>query len=201
MYTFKEFLIERTNSNKSIYFIDIDETLFHTFAKIKVLDKNNTVIKQLSNNEFNSYTLGDGESYDFGEFRDSTMFDETSIPIEQTLKFVRDRIKDGDEVVFLTARASFDSNKQLKNTFRKNGINMNKRGVYIEMVGNLKRGTTEERKKYVINKFLLTDKYTKVTVMDDYVPNLKIVNELMSVFPKIRFTTIYIKDGKISRVK
>lgn len=201
MNTFKDYINERKGGDMSIYFIDIDETLFHTTAKIKVLNQDGVVIQQLSNAEYNGYELGDGESYDFGEFRDADMFDKTSIPIETTLKFVRDQIKNGHHVVFLTARSSFDSNTVVKQTFRKNGINLNKKGVYIELSGNLKKGTTEGKKKYIINKFLSSGKYTNATIMDDHVPNLKIANELMVEYPSVRFTTIYIKDGKISRVK
>ena len=65
------------NELSSIYgsgitFIDIDETIFKTFATIKVL-KHGQVIKKLTNQEFNTYELQDAESFDFGEFRNAEM--------------------------------------------------------------------------------------------------------------------------------
>ena len=43
---------------KGITFIDIDETIFRTFAMIYVLDKESKeVVKKLNNQEFNTYKL------------------------------------------------------------------------------------------------------------------------------------------------
>ena len=39
---------------KGITFIDIDETIFHTFAKIKVF-KDGKLKRELDNQEFNTY--------------------------------------------------------------------------------------------------------------------------------------------------
>jgi hypothetical protein len=47
---------------------DIDDTLLHTTARIRVV-KNGAVVRELTNQEFNTYTLAPGEEFDFGEFR------------------------------------------------------------------------------------------------------------------------------------
>jgi hypothetical protein len=68
---FNSFLNELASQyGKGITFIDIDETIFNTFAKIYVI-KDGKVIKKLSNQEFNTYDLQDRESFDFREFRDA----------------------------------------------------------------------------------------------------------------------------------
>ena len=199
MKSFKQFLTEKKSS--TIYFIDIDETLFKTFSKINVVDTNGEVIKSLTNNEFNGYVLQNGESFNFDEFTDSDMFDKTSIPIDEILELVKKQINDGNHIVLLTARKNFDSNKNVKTTFRRFGININKKGVYIELSGNLKRGTIMDKKEYIINKYINTGRYDTIFVVDDHVPNLKMVTNLIVKHTDIKFTTIYVKNGKISRVK
>ena len=75
---------------KGITFIDVDETLFHTFAKIFVKDeKTGRIIAKLSNQEFNTYKKKPGEVFDFHEFRDAKMFKKTSIPIPKTIKRIK----------------------------------------------------------------------------------------------------------------
>jgi hypothetical protein len=54
----KRFMVNELASayGKGITFIDIDETIFRTFAMINVLDKETgKVIKKLNNQEFNTY--------------------------------------------------------------------------------------------------------------------------------------------------
>ena len=47
---------------------DIDETLFHTNAKIKVVQEKK-VVKILDNQSYNNYKLKQGESFDYGQFK------------------------------------------------------------------------------------------------------------------------------------
>ena len=79
---------------KGITFIDIDETIFRTFAMIYVLDKGTKeVVKKLNNQEFNTYKLKDNEEFQFNEFRDADLFNKTSIPIPQTIKRIKQQFK------------------------------------------------------------------------------------------------------------
>ena len=79
---FDNYLTEfaREHYGAGITFIDIDETVFRTFAKILV-KKGGKVVRELDNQEFNSYELKEGESYDFHQFKDAELFAKTSIPI------------------------------------------------------------------------------------------------------------------------
>ena len=96
-----------------ISFIDIDETTMHTFAKVNVM-KDGKVVKSLDNKEFNTHELGDGETYNFDNFRDAKYFNQTSQPIEKTINRIKNiiqSIKDNkkqEKVIFLTARSDFD---------------------------------------------------------------------------------------------
>ena len=56
-------LLEGKNLGLTIF--DIDDTLFRTTAQIKVV-KDGKFIRSLNNQEFNTYQLKTGESFDFG---------------------------------------------------------------------------------------------------------------------------------------
>lgn len=86
MLSFKTYLREGIRP-KLISFFDIDETVFNTFAKIIVRDKNTgKEITQLTNQEFNSYKLKDNEEFDFQQFGDAKIFKDTSKVIDSVMK-------------------------------------------------------------------------------------------------------------------
>lgn len=186
-----------------ISFFDIDETIFHTHALINVV-KNEQIIKKLTNKEFNTYKLQDGESFDFSEFRDSSVFYNTSEPINNVIKLVKryiDNIKGNDRVIFLTAREDFkDKNKFLK-TFRKYGINIDHPNVYVERSGNLKFiEKVHQRKNFIVRKYLKTKLYTDVKMYDDSHNNLSNFMMLQKSFPKCNFNAIQvIGNGKLKK--
>ena len=79
MLGFKGYLIEQEETGGLTIF-DIDDTLFHTTAKVLV-KKDGKVIHSLDNQQFNDYKLKTGEEFDFGEFRSAKKFKEESRPI------------------------------------------------------------------------------------------------------------------------
>ena len=189
---FTEFLNELASEyGKGITFIDIDETIFKTFAMIHVLDKETGEIKRkLNNQEFNTYKLKDDEKFDFHEFRDAKVFNKTSIPIDKTVKRIKRMFqnigKRGSKVVLLTARADFDDKETFLETFRKVGIPIDK--IYVERVGNFgerpevykriikgqgKPKSVSDAKKKVITDYLSTGEYRRVRLIDDDMKNIK----------------------------
>jgi deferrochelatase/peroxidase EfeB len=160
-----------------ISFFDIDETLFHTFAQIKVL-RNLQVERVLDNQEFNEDKLAEGESYDFGDFRDAKHFLETSVPIVPIIRRLKKILSlitaksEGSRIVFLTARSDFDDKDLFLNTFRKYGIDIDSDRMYVERSGNLQTGTVAEKKKDIVTKYLATGKYRRVRLIDDNKENL-----------------------------
>lgn len=206
-------------SGNPISFIDIDETTMHTFAKVNVI-KDGKVIKTLDNKEFNTYKLGDGESFNFGNFRDAKFFNQTSQPIEKTINRIKDiiqSIKDNnkqEKVIFLTARADFDDKETFLDTFRNFGIDVDIPNVYIERSGNLTNiQNVADRKKYVILKYLKSGLYTNAKMYDDDKQNLQtfmelgrevnngkygIIKNVQKNFPrvnKIKFFPLLVKDN------
>ena len=104
MKNFRTYLEEAQGKGLTIF--DIDETMFITKAKVKVV-KNGKVIKKLDNQEFNTYKKKDGETYDFGEFKNAEVFKRTSTPIARMINKVRAILKNatkaGSKVIIVTA--------------------------------------------------------------------------------------------------
>lgn len=161
-----------------ITFIDIDETIFKTYAIVKVI-KNGKIVRELDNQQFNSDTLGEGEIYDFGEFKNAEIFLSTSkpiLPIISELKSILEKItanSEGSRIVFLTARSDFDNKEKFLNTFRKYGIDIDSSRMYVERSGNLTDGTVAEKKKVVVMSYISNGRYRRVRLIDDNIENLE----------------------------
>lgn len=223
-------LINLTETNNSISgnaisFIDIDETTFHTYAKIGVM-KNGKRIKSLNNQEFNTYTLQDGESFNFDEFQDSEVFNKTSEPIKEMIKKIKkliDCIKlhgKPEKVIFLTARSDFNDKELFLKTFREHGIDVDIPNVHVERSGNLQHiKGVDERKKVTILKYLNSGMFSIVRMYDDDNKNLKtfvqlgkeinsgeygILKKVQKQFPKVKkllFFPLKVKeDGKVVKL-
>ncbi len=170
---------------KFIVFVDIDETIFKTFAKVYVV-KENKVVKKLSNKEFNTYSLKPGERFDFCEFVDGKLFKETSIPIKNVIDYLKETVekikkqKNGSKIIFLTARSDFLDKDDFLDAFRKQGFEIdNKDLMYIERAGNLKKGSVPDKKKKIMQKYLSKESYGLCQLFDDDEKNIKILSDLM----------------------
>lgn len=200
---FKNYLNElSSNYGRGITFVDIDETIFKTFAKIYVLDKETGEIKRkLTNQEFNTYELQPDEKFDFRKFRDAKVFKETSIPIEKTIKRIKRMFQNidqrGSKIVLLTARADFDDKETFLQTFRNYGIPIDK--MYVERVGNFsehpeiyknlikKKGMPKgiaKMKETVMMNYLETGLYRRVRLIDDDMKNIKTFVKMKDRIPK-----------------
>jgi len=192
-----------SNKKNGITFFDIDETLYRTFAKIKVLDASNKLVKELDNQQFNTYKLKKGEHYNFSEFMDASLFAKTSIPIKKTIDRVKKMLKaiqdkgSQSKIVFLTARSDFDDKHKFLDVFRKDGINIDK--IYVERAGNIQTGTVSQRKKKIILKYLETGKYLKVRMVDDDMTNIKDFLSLQTDIPESTYDNIrkYYNDDSL----
>ena len=63
MENFRTYISEAKNKGLTIF--DIDDTMFKTKARVKVMPSG----KVLTPQQFNTYKLGRGEEFDFGEFK------------------------------------------------------------------------------------------------------------------------------------
>lgn len=202
-------LTETDNSiaGNAISFIDIDETTFNTYAKIGVM-KGGKRIKSLSNQEFNTYNLQDGESFNFDEFTDSELFNKTSKPIEEMVKKIKKLIEciklhgKPEKVIFLTARSDFDNKELFLKTFREHGIDVDIPNVYIERSGNLRNiKSVAERKRVTILKYLKTGEFSAVRMYDDDDKNLATFSELGKEINAGKYGILKAVQQKYPRVK
>lgn len=196
--------MSRRRLKAKISFFDIDETIFHTHALINVV-KDGEIVKKLTNKEFNTYKLQDGEEFDFSEFRDSLVFYNTSKPINNVIKLVKryiDNIKGNDRVIFLTAHEDFKDKEKFLDTFRKYGINIDHPNVYVERSGNLKFiEKVHQRKNFIVRKYLKTKLYSDVKMYDDSHNNLYNFIMLQKSFPDCNFNAVQvIGNGKLKKI-
>ena len=201
MENFKTFLLEAQGKGLTIF--DIDETMFITKAKVKVV-KNGKVIKKLDNQEFNTYKKKRGEEFDFGEFKDAKVFNRTSTPIARMINKVKAILKNatrkGSRVIIVTARPNFDNKKIFLDTFRKQGIDIDK--IYVERAGNLGGGPAADNKKVIFKKYLDQKIYKRIRLFDDAMSNLKMFLSLQKDYPDVSFEAFLAKEnGSVSRVK
>lgn len=171
----EHYISEKEQIGLGITFIDLDETLFNTFAKIHVINKDGETIKSLSNTEYNSYRAKEGETFDFSDFRSAKLFFDTSKPIDAMIKratrIIRHTEGKGSKVIILTARADLDDRDLFLAKFRKEGFPIDK--AYVERAGNKQGGSISIIKKNIIIGYLSGGLYRRVRVFDDYMSTCK----------------------------
>lgn len=183
---------EFTNPLKSLVIFDIDDTLLHTTAKIKVV-KNGQTVHELTNQQFNNYELQPGEEFDFGEFRSAEKFNRESEPIEpmiRKLKTILNHSTNAD-VIMLTARADFDNKNLFLKTFSDLGIDMSQ--VHVHRAGNLPGDAIPAEKKAVyVRRYADTGRYDHIRLYDDSKSNLSVFKKLKNEYPNIDFRAYYV---------
>jgi FMN phosphatase YigB (HAD superfamily) len=206
MLKFKEYIAEQEDyKDGGLTIFDIDDTLFHTTAKISVL-KDGKKVKELTNQEFNTYKLKDGEEFDFGEFKDAKKFYKESKPIQKmldTAKAILRRVekKPDSQVVIITARNNFDDKNLFLKTFKKHGLNIDK--IRVERAGKINDVGQPDLKKYIIiYNMLKTKQFSRVRLFDDSMANLKAFLKLKKEFPMVKFDAFFAKpDGTVKTIK
>ena len=188
-----------TENGYSITFFDIDETLFHTSAKVLVL-KNNKVVKELSNQEFNTYKLKSGEKFDFTQFRDAEIFKDHSKPIKQTISKIIEMSKtaslNGSKIALLTARQSFEDMATFKQAFLDQKIPIRK--IDINFAGDIadKAGSIALAKKQIVEKYLAHGEYQEAILLDDNKENLDEFLSISKINKQVKFDAVLVKkDG------
>lgn len=193
--------LEDFSQGRSLSIFDIDDTLFHTTAKIKVI-KNGRLVKELTNQQFNTYELQPGEQFDFGEFRNAEKFRRESVPIRPMiakLKAILNRTS--GKVIMLTARADFDDRETFLDTFRQYGIDMSR--VHVHRAGNLPVPESPAEKKAVfVRQYLNSGVFNRVRLYDDSMKNLTVFKDLKKEYPTVDFKAYYVgPEGNTSTVE
>ena len=196
------FIQEQSNPGGGLHVFDVDDTLFHTTAKVRVM-KGDKVVQSLSNSEYNTHELPDGHHYDYTEFRSAEKFDTESKPNERMLSKMRrlhSKVKErGGRVIINTARADFDDKDRFLDAFRKQNVDID--NIHVYRAGNMKgEGTVAEKKTSIIRDQLKNGDYSHVSLHDDSEQNLNHFLALQNEFPNVKFTAHHVKpDGKSKR--
>lgn len=200
MLSFRQFIKEQTKGGLTMF--DIDETLFHTYAKILVI-KDGEIVRELDNQEFNHYKLKQGEEYDFGQFRDGEFFRRTSKPnikILQRIPYILKNIKGRDsKVIFLTARARPDNEKDAKKFEHLMRETFKDHGIFIKNIDIIMTAGSENKKRYIDD--YLKQGYQRIRLYDDHDGNLRDFLSLRSKYPNVEFTAFKVKEnGSYSKI-
>jgi hypothetical protein len=199
MQRFKDFL-----SESSLHVFDIDDTLFHTTAKVNVT-KDGKHVAALSNAEYNSHKLPKGHKYDFSEFRSAEKFSSESKPVHRMLnklKAIHGKVKDrpNSKVILNTARADFDDKDTFLDKFRKHGVDID--NIHVHRSGNDQTPglSVAEKKTQVIRDHLSTGKFKHVSLYDDSKQNLKHFMNLKNEHPNVTLRAYHVQpDGSIKK--
>ena len=191
---------EFTPGNQDLIIFDIDDTLMHTTAKIKVVNDSGQVVRDLTNQEFNNYELQPGEEFDFGEFRNAEKFRQESKPIIPMVRKLKNILQHAGnaKVIMLTARSDFDDKDTFLQTFHDLGIDMSR--VHVHRAGNLPGNEPPAYKKAVwVRKYLNTQQYKHVRLYDDSMSNLRVFKELKAEYPTVDFRAVYVGPGGVTQ--
>ena len=170
---------------KSLYVFDIDDTLFRTSARARVVNTKGQV-KYLSSEELKDYEFSASEKICFAEFRDAKKFAEESQPIESMIKIAQGCIKkttEGSKTILLTARADLDCKTSFLEYLKSSGLDTN--NIYVERAGNLSSLKTSEAKKLIISDYLKSEQYKEAYLFDDSLENIKSFVCLKKNFPAV----------------
>jgi hypothetical protein len=204
MKKFLDFLQEEISSNRGLHVFDVDDTLFHTTAKIRVM-KGKKQVGSLTNSQYNTHQLPDGHHYDYSEFRSAEKFDTESKPNQRMLQKMKQlhakTKKSGGKVIINTARADFDDKDRFLDAFRKQNVDID--NIHVHRAGNMEgEGTVAQKKTAIIRNQIKKGNYSHVSLYDDSEHNLQHFLELQNEFPDIRFNAHHVKpDGKAKRYR
>tara|TARA_R110000851_G_scaffold90783_3_gene198366 strand:+ start:2644 stop:3243 length:600 start_codon:yes stop_codon:yes gene_type:complete len=192
----------RSSGERELIIFDIDDTLFHTTAQISVLDTDGKVMRTLTNQQFNTFKLPAGWSFDFGEFRNAKIFAKESTPIKPMINRLKKLMVDSPSArfVFLTARENFDDKALFLDTFKKQGIDMSR--VFVHRAGNLTGGAIPALKVKIVSGHLDSRAYDKVQLFDDAPANLKAFLKMRKAYKWVTFTAFLVKaNGSVKEIK
>ena len=203
MKSFSDFLKSK-NKQGTLNVFDIDDTLYLTTAQVGI-KKNGKTIKKLASGEFNHYTLKDGESFDFGQFRDAKHFSQTSKPIEKMFnkaKAIVANQKENSKSILLTARADMDDREVFLKTFRDHGFPIDQ--VHVERAGNLVKYKADIKpslsKLVILRRYIKTGFYNKIRVYDDSKSNLAAILSLKELHSDIDIECWLVhEDGSVTK--
>jgi transposase-like protein len=205
MIRFTQFLDEE--KKPALHVFDIDDTMFHTTAKVRVRNSSGKIVKYLSNSQFNDYKLKPGEKYDFKEFKSAKKFHDESHPIHKMIskvKRIHGTVKKNphSKVIINTARSDFDDKDKFLKTFKNQGIDID--DIHVHRAGNIQKSNESPAvaKTRIIKDYIQKHGYKKVMMYDDSKTNLRALLAMKKEHPGVKFVAYHAQpDGSIKIFK
>jgi hypothetical protein len=202
--TFKQYIEEAKKG--TLHVVDIDDTMFHTTARIRVRNKEGKIVRYLSNSEYNRHKLKPGQTYDYKEFKNAKKFHDESKPIKPMINRVNKiqqnlNKRPNSRVIINTARADFDDKDTFLDTFRKQGVDID--NIHVHRAGNdTSKGLPADKKVKIIKQYIDTNTHKKVIMYDDSKTNLQALLNMKKEYPNVTFIAFHVKpDGSMTRLK
>tara|TARA_R100000808_G_C2155495_1_gene168247 strand:- start:18632 stop:19135 length:504 start_codon:yes stop_codon:yes gene_type:complete len=166
--------------------------------------KDDKLVHELTSVEYNTYKLKSGESFDYANFKNAEIFAKTATPIGRMIDKMKAVLKNatraGSKVIVVTARANFDKKEVFLQTFRNQGIDIDK--TYVERAGNLNLGSAAKNKRFIFHKYLKSGEYKRMRLYDDSKDNLRSFLALQKQYPAVSFEAWLVKsNGRINRFR
>jgi len=191
MKRFRDFLKEN-----SLHVFDIDDTLFHHPAKIRVM-KGHKEVARLSSAEYAAHKLPDGHRYDYSEFRSAQHFHDTAEPIKPMInKLKRLHKNPNNKIIMNTARGDMDDRDKFLDKFRKHGIDIDR--IHIHRAGDMEL-PGPEAKAEITHKQLRKGSFKSVHMYDDHKDNLNSFMKLKDRHPDTKFVAYHVNNGKTKK--
>lgn len=169
-----------------MYVFDIDDTLFKTSARVKIVNTDSGIEHYKTSEQLKNYSLTCDESASFSEFKDAEIFCKESSPIKPMIKVAQaciDKTSQGSRTIFVTARSNLNNKNRFISYLNSCGLDM--RLVRVERAGNYSKLKTSEAKKFIIKRYIESEAYDNVYFFDDSLDNILSFIELREHFPSI----------------
>lgn len=172
-YIIEKFTVAGTESSKILLF-DVDNTLIECDIYVYVR-KDGEIVKKLNSQQYNTYKLQPGESYDYTEFGDENLLYNNSKFLKYWNTLKREYAK-GTHIGILTARPDQD---MFYNFFKNNGVDIKHELVFAinDPRLRLRSSSIEDRKAEIIRK-LIKWGYNTIVFFDDNEDNLRTAKKL-----------------------
>ena len=195
--TFKQYIEEAKKG--TLHVVDIDDTMFHTTARIRVRNKEGKIVRYLSNSEYNRRKLKPGQTYDYKEFKNAKKFHDESKPIKPMINRVNKIQKNlnkrpNSKVIINTARADFDDKDTFLDTFRKQGVDID--NIHVHRAGNdTSKGLPADKKVKIIKQYIDKNSHKKVIMYDDSKTNLQALLNMKKEYPNVKFIAFHVEPN------
>lgn len=176
---------------------DLDDTLIISRSKIKVLDVNTgEVIKELTPQEFNSFTPKPRHALNFDDFRSLEILKASKI-----IKWVKDillrSVAKGRDVAMITLRSDKDVLEKFLNF---SGLPIPSENIFAvsDSRSGIDQSLSGDERKKVAMQTLIDRGYTKIRMFDDSLENLRTLKTLEDDNPGVKIETKWIKEKWIN---